>query len=98
MILKKEAWHIINIFKFMGEDSFVYISKNYELIDSLFDSVTQAIVKSSRLKNIMPKEFVYPALKYLENDLKWKKHFENKDHKSFFLSDIYDYLMLFFRH
>ncbi|WP_024791018.1 MULTISPECIES: hypothetical protein [unclassified Lebetimonas] len=94
MTLKKEAWHIINIFKFMGEDSFVYISKNYELIDSLFDSVMQAIVKSSRLKNIMPKEFVYPALKYLENDLKWKKHFENKDHKSFFLSD----LMLFFRH
>ncbi|WP_255327527.1 hypothetical protein [Lebetimonas sp. JH292] len=41
MTLKKEAWHIINIFKFMGEDSFVYISKNYELIDSLFDSVMQ---------------------------------------------------------
>lgn len=94
---KKEAQNILNIYRLMKQDGKLYLEENDEVIDGLFEAVTMEITYSTILKTKLPyKEFVLPSRKVLENDSGWVGHFKNRDNRRFFLSDIYDYLYLFY--
>ena len=93
----EEAQKILNIYRFMHMDGTLYLGDDEEMLDALFDAVVQAINETTVLKPSLPyNEFVLPSRKVLENDPGWVGHFEERDNRRFFLSDIYDYLSLLY--
>lgn len=92
-----EAQKILNIYRFMHMNGTLYLTDDEDTLDTLFDAVVQAINDTTVLKPSLPyNEFVLPSRKVLENDRGWVGHFEERDNRRFFLSDIYDYLSLFY--
>lgn len=97
MTENKEAQNILNIYRFMRQDGKLYLDEDVDALDILFDAVIHAIVDSGLLKTKLPyNEFVLPSRKVIEGDRGWVGHFEVRDNRRFFLSDIYDYLYLFY--
>ncbi|MCH9812920.1 MAG: hypothetical protein K0U47_03140 [Epsilonproteobacteria bacterium] len=97
-IVKLEAAHILNTFKKQGLDGKLYLVQDPFKIDLLFDEVVDAINHSSLLKTKLPHvEFVLPSREIANGDAGWIGHFEDRDNKRFFLSDVYDFLILFIR-
>lgn len=97
MNAKQEAQNILNIYRFMQMDGSLYLDEKSEALDALFDAVIQAITDTTVLKPTLPyNEFVLPSRKVLEGDAGWIGHFEERDNRRFFLSDIYDYLYLMY--
>lgn len=93
-----EAKEILSIFRLYGLDSNLYKSDNVEKIDALFDAVVYAIDDTKELKVQLPyNEFVKPSRCVIEGDDGWVGHFEERDNRRFFLSDVHDYLHLFFK-
>lgn len=92
---REEAEVILAIYRMMQMDGTLYLKEDQQRLDTLFDAVVQAITESTVLKPLLPyREFVLPSRKVLEGDSGWIGHFEERDNRSFFLSDIYDYLYL----
>jgi hypothetical protein len=97
MTYKEEAKQILNIYRFMQKDGSLYLEEDDEKLDNLYDAVVEAINNSGVLKPTLPyNEFVLPCRKVSENDPGWIGHFEERDNRRFFLSDIYDYLYLLY--
>lgn len=97
MIYKEEATKILNIYRFMQQDGTLYLDEDDEKLDQLYEAVVDAINHSGVLKPTLPyNEFVLPCRKVSENDPGWIGHFEERDNRRFFLSDIYDYLYLLY--
>lgn len=97
MTEKNEAQNILNIYRFMQQDGTLYLGDDEESIDTLFDAVILAITDSGPLKTKLPfREFVLPSRKVIEGDEGWVGHFNERDNRRFFLSDIYDYLSLMY--
>ncbi|MDA3945334.1 MAG: hypothetical protein PF439_01460 [Helicobacteraceae bacterium] len=93
----KEATKILNIYRFFQKDGSLYLTDDVESLDMLFDAVINAIENCGPLKPQLPyNEFVRPSRKVLEGDAGWVGHFEERDNRRFFLSDIYDYLRLMY--
>ncbi len=93
----QEAKEILSIFRMFQQDGKLYLNDDNEMLDTVFDAVILAITHSSVLKTQLPyNEFVLPSRKVLENDSGWVGHFEERDNRRFFLSDIYDYLYLLY--
>lgn len=94
-IKDEEAAKIINIYRFFQKDGNLYLKEDDESLDMLFDAVVDAINDSGPLKAKLPyNEFVHPCKMVRENDPGWVGHFEERDNRRFFLSDIHDYLKL----
>lgn len=92
-----EAKSILNIYRFYKKDGNLYLNNDVETLDSLFDAVVHAIDSCASLKPQLPyNEFVRPSRKVLEGDAGWVGHFEERDNRRFFLSDIHDYLYLMY--
>lgn len=97
MTEKEEAKNILNIYRFMQQDGSLYLGDDVEVLDTLFSTIIQAIEDSGPLKIKLPyNEFVLPSRKVIEGDKGWVGHFEERDNRRFFLSDIYDYLYLMY--
>lgn len=97
MTEKKEAQSILNIYRFMQQDGTLYLGEDEEVLDTLFSTIIQAITDAGPLKTKLPyNEFVLPSRKVIEGDEGWVGHFEERDNRRFFLSDIYDYLYLMY--
>ena len=93
----KEALKILNIYRFFQKDGTLYLGDDAESLDTLFDAVVDAINNCGTLKAELPyNEFVRPSRKVLEGDAGWIGHFEERDNRRFFLSDIHDYLRLMY--
>ena len=93
-----EAKEILDIYRFYGLDTHLYLHTHEEKIDDLFDAVIHSIGTSTLLKPTLPyNEFVRPSRMVLEGDTGWVGHFNERDNRRFFLSDIHDYLRLFCR-
>jgi len=93
----EEAQEILAIFRMMRKDGKLYLDEDEERLDMLFDAVITAITTCTILKLKLPyNEFVLPSRKVLEHDEGWVGHFEERDNRRFFLSDIYDYLYLLY--
>jgi hypothetical protein len=98
MNLTDEAKKILNFYAFYRLDTHLYLSRDTEAIDMLFESVVDAINDCGPLKLQLPyNEFVRPSREFAAGDPGWVGHFEERDNRKFFLSDVYDYLTLFFR-
>lgn len=96
--LKTEAESILNIFRFYRLGSTLYLQAEGERLDELFDAVVTAINDCGPLKAKLPyNEFVIPCRKVAEGDPGWVGHFEDRDNRRFFLSDVHDYLILFYK-
>jgi hypothetical protein len=92
-----EAQKILNIFRFYKRDGKLYLDQNNEVLDDVFEAVVYAINDSGVLKTRLPQyEFVIPSKKFAMHESSWRGHFEERDNRRFFLSDVYDYLTLFF--
>ena len=90
-----QAVKILNEFPLYNLDSNLFHSDNNKAVSLLFESVVDLISESAELKDNLPKkEFVIPVEKYKSNNLDWKMHFQDPDNQKFFLSDVYDYLLL----
>jgi len=73
----------------------LYLTKDEESLDMLFDAVVDAINAAGPLKAKLPyNEFVHPCKMVQQNDAGWVGHFQERDNRRFFLSDIHDYLKL----
>lgn len=97
MTEKQEAKNILNIYRMLQQDGTLYLNEDNEALDTIFDAVIQAITSCSLLKTKLPyNEFVLPSRKVIEGDSGWVGHFEERDNRRFFLSDIYDYLYLLY--
>lgn len=97
MTPKEEAMKILNIYRFMQQDGTLYLQEDDEKLDELYEAVVDAINACGLLKPTLPyNEFVLPCRKVRENDSGWIGHFEERDNRRFFLSDIYDYLYLLY--
>lgn len=95
MTEKEEAKQLLSIYRMMQMNGSLYLKEDEACLDTLFDAVVQAITACTVLKPKLPyKEFVLPSRKVLEGDQGWVGHFEERDNRRFFLSDIYDYLYL----
>lgn len=95
MTLKEEAQKILNIYRLFQRDGTLYLDEDNDTLDTLFDAVIHAINDCGLLKPQLPyTEFVLPSRKVLEGDSGWVGHFEERDNRRFFLSDIHDYLYL----
>jgi hypothetical protein len=95
----EEAQAILAIYRMMQMDGTLYLKNDEQVLDTLFDAVVQAITECTVLKPQLPyNEFVLPSRKVLEGDIGWIGHFEERDNRRFFLSDIYDYLYLMYGH
>jgi hypothetical protein len=93
----EEAQKILNIYRMHGSDAKLYLSQSDEMIDTLFVEIAIAIDECGILKAKLPyDEFVHPTKAYLDNEKSWRGHFSFKDNKRFFLSDVYDFLKLFY--
>ncbi len=93
----EEASKILNIYRFFQKDGNLYLTEDVESLDMLFDAVVNAIDNCGPLKPLLPyNEFVRPSRKVLEGDAGWVGHFEERDNRRFFLSDIHDYLRLMY--
>lgn len=96
--LRKEAEKIMGIFRFYRSDGNLYQNEDDEKVDAVFDAVIVAIDTCGELKSQLPyNEFVRPSRAVLEGDDGWVGHFEDRDNRRFFLSDVHDYLRLFFK-
>ena len=94
---KEEAKQMLAIYHMMQMNGTLYLKEDEHTLDTLFDAVVQAITTSTVLKPKLPyNEFVLPSRKVLEGDQGWIGHFEERDNRRFFLSDIYDYLYLLY--
>ena len=92
-----EAEAILNIYRFYRRDGKLYLDGDVETLDSLFDAVVDAINDCGPLKAQLPYyEFVLPSRLTAEGDPGWVGHFEERDNRRFFLSDVYDFLRLFY--
>ena len=97
MTAKKEAQQLLAIYRMMQMNGTLYLKEDEQSLDTLFDAVVQAITACTVLKPKLPyNEFVLPSRKVLEGDHGWIGHFEERDNRRFFLSDIYDYLYLLY--
>lgn len=93
---KAEARKIVNIYRFYNKDGKLYLNIDDDMLDDLFENVTQAINECGVLKPTLPYDiFVHPSKQYWADDQSWVGHFEDRDNRRFFLSDIHDYLILF---
>ncbi len=96
--MKEEAQNILAIFHKLGLDAKLYLVKDPFKIDLLFDDVVDAINNATVLKTKLPHiEFVLPSREIAKGDAGWIGHFEDRDNKRFFLSDVYDFLTLFIK-
>jgi hypothetical protein len=96
---QEEANGILNIYRFMQKDGKIYLDEDESKLDMLFNAVIQAITECGILKTKLPyQEFVLPSRKVLEGDQGWIGHFDERDNRRFFLSDMYDYLRLKYAH
>ncbi|UFH58368.1 hypothetical protein [Sulfurovum mangrovi] len=94
---KEEAKELLSIYRMMQMNGTLYLKEDEQSLDTLFDAVIQAITTATVLKPKLPyNEFVLPSRKVLEGDQGWIGHFEERDNRRFFLSDIYDYLYLLY--
>lgn len=92
-----EAEKILNIYRFYQRDGSIYMIDDVETLDSLFDAVIDAINDCGSFKTQLPyTEFVHPSKEVRAGDKGWVGHFEERDNRRFFLSDIYDFLKLFY--
>jgi len=97
-IIKEEAKNILVIFQKLGLDAKLYLVEDPFKIDLLFDDVIDAINASTLLKMKLPHvEFVLPSREIAKGDSGWIGHFEDRDNKRFFLSDVHDFLTLFIK-
>lgn len=95
--IKDEAADILNIFRFYRMDGSLYLKEDDERLDALFDAVVDALNDCGVLKPKLPhNEFVVPCRKLADGDPGWIGHFEDRDNRRFFLSDVYDFLKLFY--
>ncbi len=93
----EEAQKILNIFRFYRRDSELYLNEETQVLNDLFDAVVDAINDAKVLKTQLPyNEFVLPSRAIQSGDKGWIGHFEEADNRRFFLSDVYDYLRLFY--
>lgn len=93
----KEAHEILAMFAFYRLDGQIYMSHDCDAICNLFDSVVASICETTLLKPELPyQEFVHPSNQVIAGDPGWVGHFEELDNKKFFLSDVYDFLTLYF--
>ena len=93
----KEAEKILNIYRFFQKDGSLYLVEDVGSLDMLFDAVVNAINDCGPLKAQLPfNEFVRPSREVAAGDPGWVGHFEERDNRRFFLSDIYDYLRLMY--
>lgn len=94
---KQEAEKILNIYRLFQQDGTLYLKDDDESLDSLFEAVIHAVSDCGTLKAKLPyMEFVLPSRKVIEGDDGWVGHFEERDNRRFFLSDIYDYFHLMY--
>ena len=95
--IKAEAQKILNIYRFYQRDGSLYLVEDEETLDALFEAVVDAINDCGVLKAKLPyMEFVHPSKMVREGDAGWVGHFKERDNRRFFLSDIHDYLQLFY--
>lgn len=94
---QQEADNILNIFRFYKRDGELYLNEDTQTLNELFDAVVIAINTSGVLKTQLPyNEFVLPSKRIEEGDMGWIGHFNEADNRRFFLSDVYDFLKLFY--
>jgi len=92
-----EAQKILNIYRFYKRDGKLYLDGDTETLDALFEAVVDAINESGPLKPLLPyNEFVLPSRLTAQGDAGWTGHFQERDNRRFFLSDVYDFLKLFY--
>jgi len=97
MTKKEEAKSILSIYRMFQQDGTLYLNDDNEALDTIFDAVVHAITNCGLLKTKLPyNEFVLPSRKVIEGDAGWIGHFEERDNRRFFLSDVYDYLYLLY--
>jgi hypothetical protein len=93
----KEAQEILALYRFYRLDGEIYLSDKEEAIYDLFNAVTFTINECTVLKTHLPfMEFIHPSREVLRGDSGWVGHFKELDNCRFFLSDVYDFLKLFF--
>ncbi len=93
----EEAQKILNIYRFYQRDGSLYLIEDQETLDALFDAVVDAINNCGSFKTLLPyTEFVLPCKRVREDDTGWVGHFQERDNRRFFLSDIYDFLKLIY--
>lgn len=91
------AQKILNIYRFYQKDGKLYLTADDRVLDDIFDAVVDAINDCGPLKATLPyNEFVLPSRMTAQGDPGWVGHFEERDNRRFFLSDIYDYLDLLY--
>lgn len=96
-IKNEEAEKILNIYRFFHRDGNLYLNEDTESLDMLYDAVVNAINDCGSLKAQLPyQEFVHPCKQVALGDAGWVGHFEQRDNRRFFLSDIHDYLKLLY--
>lgn len=90
-----EAQKILNIYRFFQKDGNLYLTREIASLDMLYEAVVNAINDCGSLKAELPyQEFVHPCKQVSAGDAGWVGHFEERDNRRFFLSDIHDYLRL----
>ena len=93
----EEALTILNIYRFYQKDGNLYLTADDETLDAIFEAVVAAINDCGPLKASLPyNEFVHPSKMTAAGDPGWVGHFEERDNRRFFLSDIHDYLRLLY--
>jgi len=93
----EEARKILNIYRFYQKDGNLYLTADDETLDAIFEAVVDAINDCGPLKATLPyNEFVHPSKMTAAGDPGWVGHFEERDNRRFFLSDIHDYLRLLY--
>ncbi|MDD2905517.1 MAG: hypothetical protein WBK95_01405 [Sulfurimonas sp.] len=96
-IKNAEAEKILNIYRFFQKDGKLYLGEDTDSLDTLYDAIINAINDCGSLKAALPyQEFVHPCKQVAAGDAGWIGHFEERDNRRFFLSDIYDYLKLIY--
>ncbi len=90
--------HYLALFDQYGlADSKIYLidtSENPDDVYNLFDAVCDAITEPTPYNRLFPQEFVNTMVLYRAGDPRAVGHFDHVDHRAFYLSDLYDYIML----
>lgn len=69
------------------------MGQNRNIFD-LFDEVSDMITDNSAFNDTLPREFIVSMKNYNAKIPETIAHFDNTEHRAFYLSDLYDYLLL----
>lgn len=92
--MKSDYINLFSKYDLKRSDIYMLSETRIDDIYMLFDEIIDMLCEESSINKLLPKEFVYTAKRFNENDLITHLYFSQISNRAFMLSDLIDFLAL----